>query len=204
MWVSEEVRASQEETVLHPSSRQLLAAWDEMRAGRPAPSRRDLDLRQVKELMSQLFIAERDKPSGGFTWRLAGTGLCSLHARELTGTDMLAGWEDFERGVFHRFLSAVTGAGQIAQFRIRFLTDRQQTFTAEMLALPMQATDASAIHILGGLFPFREAGLRHYESLAPAELTSARFITPDLARDADEATPAAPMRRFQVIAGGRR
>lgn len=202
MWVSEEVRTSQEETVLKAPGHMLLRYWEALRAGRPAPERRDLDLKQLRHLVPYLFIAERLGSGGGFIWRLAGTGLCDLHCRELTGSDLLSGWDDLERSILQRFLNGVVTSHKKAVLRFSFLTDRGQQIGAEMLALPLTAADGVTTHVLGGLFPTAPHDVRHYDALAPLEVTFARFLDADAAEvPQPEAAPQA-RRKFRVISGG--
>ena len=140
MWVNEQARTSQEETI-HPASRMLFRAWETMRGGRSAPSRHDLDLAQMRKLVANLFIAEH--ADGSFRWRLAGTAIGGLLGREVTGSDVLEGWDRFEAGVIRRFLSGVSGTHQPALLRMRFTTDRDQAIVAEMAAFPMLAADGA-------------------------------------------------------------
>lgn len=202
MWVSGEVRTSQEETLLSAPARMLLRSWTELRGGRSAPNRHDLDLRHLRHLVPYLFIAEH-RGGGGYVWRLAGTGLCDLHRRELTGHDLLAAWDAFEQGVLLRFLSGVTLSHKQAVLRLAYVTDRHQQIDAEMLALPLIAADGATTHVLGGLFPSAPQDIRHYDTLMPLEITSARFLDQETSE-----MPALPgttqaRRKFQVISGGR-
>lgn len=203
MWVSGEVRTSQEETLPGPSARHLLRCWEGLRAGRSAPQRRDLDLKQLRHLAPCLFIAEQAGAKPGYVWRLAGTGLCGLHRRELTGSDFLAGWDTFERNVILRLLTGVTGSHKPASLRLAYVTDRGQQIGAEILALPLIAADGVTTHVLGGLFPATQQDLRHYDTLMPLQLTVARFLDPATLEDASPGGTPQARRKFHVIPGGR-
>lgn len=201
MWVNEQARTSQEETI-HPLSRTLFRAWETMRGGRTAPSRRDLDLGQMRKLVPCLFIAEHCAASQDFRWRLAGTAICALLGREVTGTDVMAGWAEFERNVIRRFLSGVSGTHQPALLRLRFTTDRGQYIVAELAAFPLLAADGASTHVLGGLFTFPDPQLKHYDTITAQELLSARFAANEpLAALPEEALTQA-RRKFRVISGG--
>lgn len=202
MWVSGEVRTSQEETLLKAPARQLWRYWDGLRAGRSAPERRDLDLKHLRHLVPYLFIAERLGAQGGYVWRLAGTGLCDLHRRELTGSDLLAGWDTFERTMIQRFLNAVTASHKQAVLRLAYMTDRGQQVGAECLVLPLVAADGVTTHVLGGLFASPQQDIRHYDALAPLEVAFARFLEPATAEATQAAASPQARRKFQVISGG--
>src|SRR5580765_1910634 len=103
MLVNEERSLSQDDsTILHPSSRALFRFWEATRGSRAAPSRRDIDLRKIREFIPNLAIIEMDSRGSQFRWRLAGTMVCDLHRRELTGRDFLAGWDGIEADVISR------------------------------------------------------------------------------------------------------
>lgn len=206
MLVSDEMFESQDEThILHPSSRALFRFWEAMRAERPAPSRDELDLKRIRPLVPQLFIAEYAAKASVFRWRLAGTGICELHRRELTGTDMFSGWDSFEIDVMSRFLTATITTRQPAVLRVRLHTNTDQIIGAEIMAFPMMASDGFTTHIFGGVFPFRQPDLLDYASLTRFELSAARSVwTENLPVAPREIASAAPIRRnFHVISGGR-
>lgn len=201
MWVNEQARTSQEETI-HPLSRTLFRAWEAMRGTRSAPARQDVDLAQMRKLVPCLFIAEHRAASQDFRWRLAGTAICALLGHEVTGGDVMDGWGEFERNVIRRFLSGVSGTHQPALLRLRFTTDRGQHIVAEMAAFPLLAADGASTHVLGGLFAFPDPQLKHYDAITAQELLSARFAASEpLAALPEEALTQA-RRKFRVISGG--
>lgn len=200
MWVNEDFRASQEETV-HASSRLLFEAFNRMRGERTAPRRDDLDLKQVRRLVPDLFIAEQDASRRDYRWRLAGTAVCALMGGEMTGLPFTWGWTENDANAIRRFLLNVSATHKPALLRMRFLTDRGQAINAEMCAVPLMAADGLSTQVLGGLFTFPDPALKHYEALTGRELVSARQATGD-AGPASAGEPA-PVRRFRVISGGR-
>jgi hypothetical protein len=205
MLVTDENAPSQDETtILHPSSRMLFRFWETMRGDNAAPRRDDLDLRQIRQLVPYLFIGEYATKARMYRWRLAGTGVCELYRRELTGTNMLAGWDAFETDTISRFLSATIASKQPAVLRFRMQTDRNQVVGAEMAAFPMLAVDGVTTHLMGGLFPFRETWSLGYTALTGFELSAARLVwTENLPEAPPQEHPASKARRnFHVISGG--
>lgn len=200
MWLTEGAYRGQDKTALEPGNRKLLEHWDHFRAGRPAPARGALDLRQMRRLLPGVFIAEKDNYDG-YIWRLAGTGICHLFRREMTGRDFLDGWMSFERGVITRFLTGVADDCRQVSFRLRLHTDRGQTIHVEMLALPLLAADGVSVHVLGGFSPLEDSQIKIYGAITDMELLSARFLSGfELGRDAGSAIEA--RRQFRMIEGG--
>ena len=196
MWVNEGARASQAETV-HSQSRMLFRFWEAMRGERSAPYRSDLDLKQARKLMPHLFIAEQQ--ADGFRWRLAGTAIGGLFRREVTGGDMLAGWDDAEAQMIRRFLCGVTATHQPALLRMRFTTDRDQAIEAEC---PLLASDGASTQVFGGLFPFPQAQLKDHARITAQELLGARFALNEVMAALAEDPQPQGARRFRVISGG--
>jgi hypothetical protein len=205
MLVNDETFPSQDETtILHPSSRMLFRFWETMRGGSPAPRREDLDLKPIRSLVPNLFIGEYAERARMFSWRLAGTAICEIYRRELTCTNMLAGWDAFEANTIKRFLSSTMSSKQPAVLRFRMHTDRDQVIGAEMAAFPLFAADGVTTHVLGGLFPFRETWSMGYTALTGFDLTAARLVwTENLPEPQPAEHPAEKARRgFQLISGG--
>lgn len=194
--------------ILHPSSRALFRFWEQMRAENSAPRRDELDLTRVKRLVPHLLIAAYDRANGTYRYRLAGTGVCEIFRREVTGQDMLADWDSFETNVAIRFLSGVVHNQQPCLIRFRMLTDLGQTIGAELVGLPILAMDG-AIHVFGGLFPFRDVNTLGYSRITNIELSGARSIWTEhlpgdaLAAQSGDIGLSAPYRGLRVIAGGR-
>jgi hypothetical protein len=206
MLVNDETIRSQDEThILHPSSRMLFRFWETMRAEHPAPRRQDLDLTQIRTLLPHLFITEYTARGRMFRWRLAGTAICELFRNELTGSNMLAGWDAFEADTISRFLSNTITNRQPCILRYRLKTDRGQIIGAELAGFPMLAADGVSTHIFGGVFAFRETHSLGYASVDSYELSAARSIwTENLPMGTPARSPDAPvLRNFQVISGGR-
>lgn len=192
--------------ILHPSSRALFRFWESMRAERAAPRRDELDLRRIRHLVPNLFVADRVPGDGTFRWRLAGTGICEIYRRELTGSGFLAGWDPFEADTIGRFLTGTIRHLQPCLLRFRFLTDRGQLIGTEMTGFPLTAADGVTTHIFGGLFAFRETEPLGYSALTHFELSAARSIWTALlpAETSPEVTEPRTIRNFQVIPGGLR
>ena len=205
MLVNEDSEASQAPSqILHPGSRALFSFWESTRGPESAPRRDALDLKRIAELVPNLIIIEPDR-QGGFRWRLAGTAVCNIYRRELTGTDALLGWDSFETDVIKRFLGGVVHGLQPCLLRFRLFTDQAQLIGAELIGLPIQA-NGGRIHIFGGVFPFRDIQSLPHRSVTAIELSGARSIwTEHLPGDplAGKNAEQRPLRPFQVITGGR-
>ena len=85
--------------LLHPGSRILFRHWETVRAERPCPYRTDIDLRAISKLMPWLAIIELGQNVNAPVFKLAGTSVCDLFQTQLTGTQVGADMDRFERRV---------------------------------------------------------------------------------------------------------
>ena len=190
--------------VLHPGSRTIFRHWEAIRGEAPAAHRDDLDLRQLGRYVSWLFIMEHSSRANGYVWRLAGSKICELWRRELTGSDVLAGWDRFERETVRRLLDGVRENFQPCSLRLRLSTSLGQLIDTEIIALPLHARDGHSVHIFGGAMPFRETGILGYDRITGVELASGRTIWTEpipgvQTGDAPRPRAYAPLR---LVAGG--
>jgi len=140
--------------ILHPASRALFRYWETIRMEDSAPNRRRLDLNKIRALVPSLFILERH-PLKGYVWRLAGTGLCQLWRRELTGTSVLFGWDAFEKHTTERLLDGVIDAHQPFVLRLRLFTSLGHDIGVEMIGLPLGSIAGDDTHVFGAVMAFR-------------------------------------------------
>jgi len=76
----------------HKNSHLLVGYWSRLRRGRAVPFQGDIDPRDIKRLLSYVFILDCVNPARP-VYRLAGTALCERFGFELKGTSFLAHWE---------------------------------------------------------------------------------------------------------------
>lgn len=138
----------------HQSSRDLFAYWDERRGARVAPERSDIDPAAIRHVLGDTFVLEGDGLNR-YRFRLAGTRLCALFARELKGEDFVALWRDSDRDDIRDLLAAVINEknGVVASASCTPQDDRQLTLPLELLLLPFAGHSRGDARILGALAP---------------------------------------------------
>jgi hypothetical protein len=196
--------------ILHPGSRNLFRQWEMLRAERACPTREDFDFGQIKTIMPDMVIIDRDYLRNSFKFRLAGTRVCLLFNQNITGGNVLAGWDGFESDVISRHLLTVINQQQPAVVRMRLTTDRGQVIAAELVALPVQMRDSHRIQIIGGVFPFRAAQSLGHAGVTQRELVSARVIWTEHQAPLERAVPEQGLpplpqsiRKLTLIDGGK-
>jgi hypothetical protein len=193
--------------IRHPGTRALFSFWEKIRGENAAPSRDDLDLRQISPIVPNLLILERDHLYQGYKWRLAGSEISQLYRQKLTSTNALAGWGSFERNTLKQLFDTVVTSLQPCLVRFNITTDTGQVIGAELLGLPILARNGMRFHIFGGIFPLRDISQLGYGGITALELSAARSIwTEPLPGDrliASLNNPPAPPSGFRLIKGGR-
>ncbi len=194
--------------ILHPTSRSLFSYWEKARGERSAPDRRDIDLKQIRDVVRWLCILEREPVRQSYRWRLAGTGICRIFGRELTGDSVFRNWDRFEQQMLSGLLDQVIGTLQPSVSRIRALTRSGEQLGLELTALPMRPERGLVPHIFGALVPFREPDWLGADPLVSFSLSAVKVIWTEPAPGGD----FSPLRArsangraivpFQVINGG--
>ncbi len=162
--------------VMHPGSRELFCYWERIRGEASAPPRAHIDLKAVKRIVSWLALIERAPASPAYCWRLAGTGICRLWGRELTGRQVLEDWRHVERDTMRKAFDGVATALQpfVARFAARSLDGEEVGI--ELLALPVYPAARRQPQILASLMPFREPVWSGECRLTSFRLSSLRVI----------------------------
>ena len=79
----------------------LFQYWNRLRAGRPAPKRTEIEPADIKTLLADTFILEKDT-RGEAVFRLAGTRLCAIYGRELKGFAFASLWQEKDQRMVAR------------------------------------------------------------------------------------------------------
>ena len=137
------------------AARDLLAYWYRLAAGRQAPRRDEIDPRDIKRHLADMFILELERP-GLFTFRLAGTGICATYGAELRGEAFADLWHAEGRMDTVAILERVCGNAEPAIVEIAGESVRERRIRFEILLLPLAATDGRLSRVLGCIAPLEE------------------------------------------------
>ena len=118
------------------ASSTLFAYWDQLRAGRPAPDRAEVDPRAIAPVLGDTFILEAAR-DGSLAYRLAGSRACAVFARELKGSDFLDVFSPEARATLIRTLADAMAApaGLMASLTATSVAGRRVALEAVILPL---------------------------------------------------------------------
>lgn len=132
----------------HPNSQHLYECWNRARGEHPAPLRSELTPRHLKAVLPNMFIVERHG-ARSYPFRLAGTALCRMFARELSGENFLRPWSPAERECLDSLLYTVSEdlAGAVLGARGYSVDGREHAL--ECLILPALADSDRRVQVMG-------------------------------------------------------
>lgn len=135
----------------HTTSQLLFGYWNDVRAGRPAPRRFDIEPSQISHILSETLILER-VDFETYRFRLAGTKVCEQFGFELRGVDLLALWDQAEdRLNLEQHLATITRQSKVGVTTFTAETRRGATAQFEMILLPLIHTQNRVDRCLGAI-----------------------------------------------------
>lgn len=199
----------------HQTSNQLFNYWNEVRNGRFAPNRFEIEPSRISQILADVFILECPD-NATFRFRLAGTRICSALGHEMRGVNLLDYWTPAEREAVQNLLHNVAqdGAGAVIEFQCH--NAHREAVSFELLVLPLVHSGEKVTRMVGSLSAFERPYWLGSSQLSQPKLSSFNLIWPDLRPRASE--PASPTqqavlktvpqagaearRRFRVVEGG--
>jgi hypothetical protein len=136
----------------HASTRTLFDYWNQRRGWRQAPARSDIDPGDIRHVLGDTFMLAADFVDG-IRFRLAGTRVCALFAREIKGEPFNSLWSAASREPLETLLATVLSenvgvvAGIVGRTQDRIETE------LELLLLPLALDGRTRIRALGALAP---------------------------------------------------
>ncbi|MBW6424743.1 PAS domain-containing protein [Rhizobium sp. XQZ8] len=161
------------------ASRAVFDYWINIKRDRPAPLRTEIDPAALRHLLPYLFIAANDA-DGVPSFRLAGTRICDLFAREFRGAAFAEMWltSDYRRSV--EIVHNVIHDEVPAHIEVDAVNGKYR-HPHEMLLLPMKSSEHErSDRVLGALLPQTD---RYPETELPVKglaLDNWTFLTGDV------------------------
>lgn len=132
----------------HPHTQALYRYWNDLRAGRDAPSRSEVDPRRIPDCLETMFILEA-LDNGQFRFRLAGTRLCEwlgMEARGCVAEAVMAPGHEREMSDLARRVLRTPGVGMM---RLRALDGGGTDWPGEALLLPLRSEMGDLARVIG-------------------------------------------------------
>ena len=114
----------------------LFHYWNRLRDRRPAPRRSEVEPADIKTLLADTFILERDT-RGEAVFRLAGTRLCAGYGRELKGFSFPSLWREKDQRLVSRLIHGVFEQKSVVLITYEGFSRNGRSNHFELLALPL-------------------------------------------------------------------
>jgi hypothetical protein len=160
------------------TSQHLFAYWNELRAGRLAPRRFEVEPAAIAAILPDTFILERADRLD-YVFRLAGTRICEAFGRELRGRNLLDLWSSSDREVVIGVLESVTRDGGVGVIGLMASEPGGRSAAFELVLLPLIHTGQSIGRVLGSLTPVSQATAQSGQTFQTIELSTFGVIWPD-------------------------
>jgi hypothetical protein len=128
----------------------LYTYWNELRAGRIAPRRLEIEPSRIAGVLCETFMLERVNALE-YAYRLAGTRLCELFGSELRGSNFLTGWQESDHAVLAHQLALVCDQGAVLALEIEAKASPRYILQFEAILLPLLHTGSGIGRIIGAM-----------------------------------------------------
>lgn len=155
----------------------LFQYWNRLRHGRPAPKRTEIEPADIKTLLADTFILERDTRSEA-VFRLAGTRLCAVFGRELKGFSFPSLWQDKDRRLVGRLAHGVFESGNVVVIVFEGISGNQRSNQFEMIVLPLDG-GADNQRCLGAVSAVEKPFWLGADPIVETRIESVRVVDPD-------------------------
>jgi hypothetical protein len=178
----------------HPSNRELFAYWNERRGARPAPERAEIEPSAIRRVLGDTFVIEADRKAS-HPFRIAGTRLCALFARELKGESFMRLWEQPGQTAVRDLIAVIMEekVGVVASASGTTTDDMLRPINLEILMLPLASECRGEARVLGALAPMAAPYWLGAKPIGPLRLGMFRHV--------GDAVDAVPPPRFQAADG---
>jgi len=155
----------------------LFQYWNRLRDRRPAPKRSEVEPADIKALLADTFILERDT-RGEAVFRLAGTRLCAGYGRELKGFSFPSLWRDKDQRLVSRLIHGVFEQKSVVLITYEGFSRNGRSNRFELLALPLDGGVENP-RCLGVLSAVEKPFWLGADPITDALIDAIRVIDPD-------------------------
>lgn len=183
------------------STKILFDYWNHLRGSRSAPERKDVDPTRIRQALGNTFILEASEGEE-FSFRLAGSHLCSAYCRELKNRPFSRLWHDKDRDAIGTLIRAVTEDFAVALVTFEATTSSNSQMSFETILMPLRHNGSTATRILGGMTAMDEPYWFGAQPVMEQRITGLRLIWPDDLSTPDRIDEVVPDFPQEMVMGG--
>ncbi len=159
----------------------LFTYWNDLRNGRKAPNRFEIEPIKIGPLLPETFILETDD-TRSFNFRLAGTKICETYGYELKGLDFISFWKDRnDREAVESLLHTIKEDGSAGLLEFSAMSeDDGESCRFEILLLPLIHSGEKVNRIMGVMSAIDTPYWLGSKRLGTQKLDDLDLIWPDI------------------------
>ena len=155
----------------------LFQYWDRLRDGRAAPRRTEIEPADIKTLLADTFILEKDA-RGEAVFRLAGTRLCAIYGRELKGFAFGSLWQRKDQSLLSRLVNSTFQAKSVVVIAFEGISKSGRRNHFELLLLPLDGGTDNP-RCLGSVSAAEKPYWLGVDHITDGVIASVRVVDPD-------------------------
>ena len=179
----------------HATTRIVFGHWDALRGERAAPDRGDIQPGAMRHVLGDTFILANE---GEPTFRLAGSRLCALFGRELSGMPFRALWQRADTAQIEQMTDHVLHETSGIVAGVVGSNANGSQIALELILLPLRHGRRTDTRMLGALSPSTLPSWAGLVPLVELEIRTTRVIATRL-QDGTDMNPAAMGERRQQL-----
>ncbi len=174
---------------------ELFQYWNRLRGKRMAPKRTEIEPSDIKTLLADTFILEKDT-RGNPVFRLAGTRICAIFGRELKGFSFPSLWPEKESQLMARLLADTFDNGQVISLCFDGISRNNRVAQFEMIAMTLDGGNENP-RALGLITAVTAPYWLGADPVVQARITSVRVVDPEREPVYLKNRPAVPVPALQ-------
>ena len=156
---------------------ELFMYWNRLRAGRPAPARTEIEPADIRQILADTFILERDA-RGQSVFRLAGTRVCAVYGRELKNYSFASLFGPHDLTLVRKLVNSAFDEKIICVIGFEGRSAEGRSCAFEAILLPLQGGKESA-RLFGAIIPDEKPFWLGADLILDNNITTVKVVDPD-------------------------
>jgi hypothetical protein len=159
------------------STIELFMYWNRLRAGRPAPARTEIEPADIRQMLADTFILERDA-RGQSVFRLAGTRVCAIYGRELKNYSFASLFGPHDLTLVRKLVNSAFDEKIICVIGFEGRSGEGRSCSFEVILLPLDGGKDSA-RLFGAVIPDEKPFWLGADVILDNNITTVKVVDPD-------------------------
>lgn len=161
----------------HKNINDLYLYWNRVRGNRAAPERSAIEPADIRHLLKDTFILKVDSPDT-YSFRLAGTRICSIFGRELKEENFLNTMQGETLEAIQTLLHSTCEDSIVTTIGLIGKNQTGHSMPIEVIFLPLKLNGRTNARILGCMAPLKTPHWTGIQPIVSVQLASLRMIMP--------------------------